>query len=129
MTDEAQTHVFPDRGAGEWVALEDYAAAVTRAEVAEGRFDHLSQQYLFLLRQFNLIMDQRAALQAENERLRAAIETVLIGGNHLVALIPSYAPPSGTSHEVALQWLGAGNSYEAWCCWNAIMAARDLSHG
>jgi hypothetical protein len=33
----AVTHVFPDRGAGEWVALEDYAA-----------------------------------LQAENERLRAA---------------------------------------------------------
>jgi hypothetical protein len=37
MTD-TPTHIFPDRGAGEWVALEDYAA-----------------------------------LQAENERLRAAL--------------------------------------------------------
>jgi len=43
MTDHQQTpvHTFPDRGAGEWVAYEDYAAAVARAETAEAEVERL----------------------------------------------------------------------------------------
>ena len=63
-------------------------------------------------------------LTAENERLRAALESVMIGGNHLATIIGATHPQAGVHHEAALQFYGPGHQYDAWCCWNAIMQAR-----
>lgn len=72
-------------------------------------------------------------LGAENLKLRAAIQQIAVGGNHLA----SYAVISGWPHykldgltreqqcEHALRSLGAGWRYDMWCCWSAIMQARD----
>jgi hypothetical protein len=68
--------------------------------------------------------DTITRLTAENERLRAVLETVMIGGNHLVSIIGATHPQTGPHYEAALQFYGPGHKYEAWCCWNAIMEAR-----
>jgi hypothetical protein len=66
-------------------------------------------------------------LTAENERLRAALGSVMVGGNHLATIIGATHPQTGSHYEAALQFYGPGNQYEAWCCWNAIMQARALT--
>lgn len=59
--------------------------------------------------------------------LEAALRSVLIGGNHVALLIGPDHPPTGTSHDVArLHYGSSRDGYEAWCCWNAIMRARDV---
>ena len=60
----------------------------------------------------------------EIERLRAALESVMVGGNHLATIIGATHPQVGTHYEAALQFYGPGHQYDAWCCWNAIMEAR-----
>ena len=61
---------------------------------------------------------------AEIERLRAALEDVMIGGNSLAQIIGADHPPHGTPYSEALAHYGGGVKYEAWCCWNTIMQAR-----
>lgn len=73
--------------------------------------------------------DTITRLTAENEKLRAALETVMIGGNHLVSIIGADHPPYGTSYDEVLAHYGGGVKYEAWCCWNAIMEARAALSG
>jgi len=68
-------------------------------------------------------------LTAENEKLRAALETVMIGGNHLVSIIGATHPQTGSHYEAALQFYSPGHKYDAWCCWNAIMLARAALSG
>ena len=68
-------------------------------------------------------------LTAENERLRAALVRVMIGGNSLALIIGADHPPYGTSYDEALAHYGGGVKYEAWCCWNAIMEARTALSG
>jgi hypothetical protein len=70
-----------------------------------------------------------ARLTAQNEKLRAALETVMIGGNHLVSIIGATHPQTGSHYEAALQFYGPGHKYDAWCCWNAIMEARAALSG
>lgn len=53
--------------------------------------------------------------------LLEAIDGVLVGGNHLGLLIGADHPPYGATHAEALEHYGAGDRYEIWCCWNAIM--------
>lgn len=65
-------------------------------------------------------------LRDENERLRAALEKVMVGGNHVALLIGADHPPYTASHNDALKHYGAGDQYEAWCCWRTIMEARDV---
>lgn len=65
-----------------------------------------------------------ASLRAEVARLREALRSVLIGGNHLATIIGDH-PPHTASHDEALEHYGAGDAYEAWCCWRAIMNARS----
>ncbi len=60
----------------------------------------------------------------EIARLRAALDTVMIGGNHLVSIIGVTHPQAGPHHNAALEFYGPGHQYDAWCCWNAIMLAR-----
>lgn len=66
----------------------------------------------------------------EITRLRAALERVMIGGNHLGLVIGADHPPAGTDWAAALNHYGPGDKYEVWCCWNEIMQARAaLKHG
>lgn len=56
---------------------------------------------------------------------QAALEGVMVGGNHLALLIGNH-PPAGTDIEaVQKHYLPHHQDmYEAWRCWNAIMQAR-----
>ena len=70
------------------------------------------------------------AADAEIERLRTALESVLIGGNHVALLIGADHPPFTASHDAAMEhYIGRDrrnhNGYDAWCCWRAIMHARS----
>lgn len=62
---------------------------------------------------------------AEIERLRAALQGIMIGGNHLATVIGIGHLAAGSSHEAALDFYGPGPNYDVWCCWNAIMQARE----
>lgn len=62
------------------------------------------------------------AANIENDSLRAALEKVMIGGNHLsVHGGPGYKMDT----EQALEYLGAGPAFDRWVCWAAIMNAGD----
>lgn len=67
-----------------------------------------------------------AVEQSRNRELRAALDKVMIGGNHVALLIGAFHPPYTASHDEALKHYGAGDQYEAWCCWRTIMEARDV---
>jgi hypothetical protein len=65
-------------------------------------------------------------LQAENARLREALRSVMIGGNHLASILGAdHHLPHTVSSLDALEHYGAGDKYDAWCCWKSIMKARD----
>ena len=53
----------------------------------------------------------------------AEIARIRIGGNHLGLLIGADHPPHTASCDDALEHYGAGEKYEIWCCWKAIMEA------
>jgi hypothetical protein len=66
------------------------------------------------------------------ERQRAALERMMIGGNHLATYRSAQWPDyrlDGLERdqqcEHALRSLGATWRYDMWCCWSAIMQARD----
>ena len=67
--------------------------------------------------------------------IRAAIDRVLIGGNHLASYSsewPSWQLDGLTRAqqcENALRFLGATKDYDMWCCWSAIMQERDTLTG
>jgi hypothetical protein len=65
------------------------------------------------------------ALLAENARLREALKRCMVGGNHLATHIDLNGPGWRGSPTDALQYYGAGLPYDAWCCWHAIMQARE----
>jgi len=73
------------------------------------------------------VMHREAA--DEIERLQAACDRMMIGGNHIATYRTERWPDPGTDHEVALETLGAGREYDMWCCWNAIMEARRALEG
>ena len=66
----------------------------------------------------------RAAAAARIAQLEAALQKVMIGGNHLATIIGATHPQAGTHPAGALEFYGPGHQYDAWCCWNAIMVAR-----
>ena len=66
------------------------------------------------------------------QKVKEALERVLIGGNHLATVLiknvgADFADkcPPDMEHEDALRILCATDEYEIWCCWNAIMNARE----
>lgn len=71
------------------------------------------------------VLDQRNTERAKVDALRRALDSVLVGGNHLALLIGAAHPPYTATCEDALRHYGAGDTYEIWCCWRAIMHARD----
>jgi hypothetical protein len=64
-------------------------------------------------------------LRRDIERLRAALDRCMIGGNHLATYHKTTWPEPGSDPAKALEALGAGWEYDMWCCWGAIMCARD----
>lgn len=73
-----------------------------------------------------------AELRAENARLRAALDRLLVAGNHIATYRteqwPDYALDGLTREqqcEYALRTLGACRDYDMWCCWSAMMQVRD----
>lgn len=65
-------------------------------------------------------------------RMVAALEHCMVGGNHIAGLLvqklgPDFADkyPPNLDPESALRMLCATDEYELWCCWSAIMRARD----
>ena len=62
---------------------------------------------------------------AKIERLKAACNQMMIGGNHIATYRTNRWPDYGTEHHLVIEALGAGQEYDMWCCWNAIMCARD----
>lgn len=82
------------------------------------------------------LVADRDRYKAQAERMEAAFEKVTIGGNHLASALiqwlgaaDSEFPPYGTPHaEAEATILAHGhdtNYYDCWCCWKAIMEARD----
>jgi len=75
---------------------------------------------------------ERLEIEKLKERvaeLEAAIEMVMVGGNHIALIIGTDHPPHTVDHNTALASYGAGVQYEAWCAWKAIMEARDALKG
>jgi hypothetical protein len=70
--------------------------------------------------------ERENALKNENAQLKAALQSVMIGGNHLASIIgPDAHLPHTALYADALEHYGAGAKYDAWCCWKSIMDARD----
>ncbi|MDC0657070.1 hypothetical protein N6L27_03575 [Leisingera sp. SS27] len=70
----------------------------------------------------------KEAARAREAILREALQGVMVGGNHLAAHLQGFIP-AGSDHRDVLDHLGAGVSYDIWCCWNAIMHARAALNG
>lgn len=72
----------------------------------------------------DLLVDR---LRGRISDLERALRLVLVGGNHCALLIGAAHPPANASHETARRhYAGRQDAYEAWCCWQTIMMARDV---
>ena len=82
----------------------------------------------FLVSNLQAIIERFALQRIEAadriETLEAALETVMVGGNHLVQLIGTHHPHWTQEPCEALDWYGPNDAYDAWCCWKSIMQAR-----
>jgi len=67
---------------------------------------------------------QVAALEAKLAKAVEALDSVMVGGNHLATILPDNFPPAETEPLIALETVGYGYGYEVWCCWRSIMLAR-----
>lgn len=68
---------------------------------------------------------QRAkASEAKLARAMKALESVMIGGNHLAVWLPDNHPPAEMEPLASLEKIGAGVAFDVWCCWRSIMLAR-----
>lgn len=79
--------------------------------------------------------DEIASLRSENEAQKAAIEQMMVGGNHIASVLIGTLGggfhndyPADMDHGKAHTKLArAGrnqDTYEVWCCWSAMMRAR-----
>ena len=85
------------------------------------------------LREVLLAESYEDAAKLQEQRiaeLEAALQNVLIGGNHAALLVGADHPPYQTEpNEARLRYAGRHEAYEAWCCWRTIMRARDVLDG
>ena len=65
-------------------------------------------------------------LEAKLEKAVGALDGIMVGGNHLAVWLPDNHPPVDVEPLVALEKIGAGVSYDVWCCWRSIMLARTI---
>jgi len=77
-------------------------------------------------------VDDITRLRAENAKLREALDSVMVGGNHLASLLIAILgarfsedyPPQTDPADI-LEKFGSGVVHDAWCCWRSVMLARD----
>lgn len=80
-------------------------------------------------------MERDAALTQATE-MWGALESVMIGGNHLASMLLNWLgageekfPPSTSTLDEARKAIDDTNLYDGWVCWRAIMLARAaLNH-
>ena len=63
-------------------------------------------------------------LEAKLEKAVEALDGVMVGGNHLAVWLSDDHPPAEVEPLAALEKIGAGVSFDVWCCWRSIMLAR-----
>jgi hypothetical protein len=68
--------------------------------------------------------DRIKELEAKLAKAEEALDGIMVGGNHLAVWLPDNHPPADVEPLVALEKIGAGVSYDVWCCWRSIMLAR-----
>lgn len=57
---------------------------------------------------------------------REIMTKIMIGGNHIASHRADNWPDYDKAEPIdALEIIGAGASYDMWCCWREIMLARD----
>ena len=69
---------------------------------------------------------REVAMRERIAELEDALRLCMVGGNHLPLIFGVNHPHAGVPAESALRVFGPGVKYEAWCCWDAIMRARDV---
>ena len=60
------------------------------------------------------------------EIMQRAIRRMMLGGNHLATYIDPDGPTWREEVDAGLRHYGAGLAYDCWCCWRAIMQAREM---
>jgi hypothetical protein len=68
--------------------------------------------------------ERENALKNENAQLKAALQSVMIEGNHLASIIGPDGLPHTALYSDALKHFGAGVKYNVWCRWKSIMDGR-----
>ena len=65
-----------------------------------------------------------AELEANLAKAVKSLDGVMIGGNHLAVWLPDDHPTADVEPLAALEQIGAGVTFDVWCCWRSIMQAR-----
>ena len=89
-----------------------------------GRLDFLGIGRGGLQSALQELISENAKLRADLAKAVEALEEIMVGGNHLAVWLPDNHPPADVEPLVALEKIGAGVSYDVWCCWRSIMLAR-----
>lgn len=72
----------------------------------------------------DLAREDVARLRKLGDGMAEALAGVMLSGNHLALLIGADHPSYSARPSDALEHYGAGDQYEIWCAWRAIMHAR-----
>lgn len=75
-----------------------------------------------------------SAPATDGDALREALDLCLTGGNHIATVLigrlgGGFAGPLSpdASHEFARARIADQDTYEIWCCWSALMRAREMA--
>lgn len=82
-------------------------------------------------RRLDRVVEQAQYFRRESERLWAALDLCMVGGNHLANHLIGHLggdfamryPPSTNEQDAQHQ---LGSQYDCWTCWAAIMRARSV---
>lgn len=113
----------------------ELSAATSRADGLEERVRELEPYEEELALEIRLYAECQIALKAAEARALAALGQLaavregllscMTGGNHLGLHKTEQWPVPDADSEHALRILCATQEYDMWCCWRAIMLARD----
>lgn len=108
---------------------EDQPWHLTQEPNAEPSYEELIDHIKELQAQRNFAQEQVVMAEAKLEKVVEALDGIMVGGNHLAVWLPDNHPPADVEPLVALEKIGAGVSYDVWCCWRSIMLARTTLAG
>jgi hypothetical protein len=104
--------------------MSDIVERLRMADVYREVFDHLNRPYGLIKSLDQEAADEIEKLRVERDALRAALQSVMVGGNHLACVIGPNHLLHSASYEDALKHYGPGDIYDVWCCWKNIMETR-----